>query len=184
MPYGTTSCSAPAQSHQDGIAPAIPIVRGDLGLRVTLCLASVSLQDDPRSCLHPWLMPAWRTLVPKGLQSPGGAHTDGGVTPRWHGARREAPLQHTGKSPAAAWATTPTPTLPAHSYLQPGSCQRFLITGTKPETRRQQDRRSPGNHRFTECSGLEGTSVGHPVQPPAEAGSRSVGCRGPCPGGS
>ena len=38
--------------------------------------------------------------------------------------------------------------------------------------------------RFTEWSGLAGTSVGHPVQPPAEAGSPTVGCRGPCPGGS
>jgi len=26
-------------------------------------------------------------------------------------------------------------------------------------------------HRTTELSGLEGTSVGHPVQPPAEVGS-------------
>jgi len=39
-------------------------------------------------------------------------------------------------------------------------------------------------HRITEWSGLEGTSVGHLVQPPAEAGSPTVGCRGPCPGGS
>ena len=39
-------------------------------------------------------------------------------------------------------------------------------------------------HRITECSGLEGTSVGHPVQSPAEAGSSTVGCTGPHPGGS
>jgi len=31
--------------------------------------------------------------------------------------------------------------------------------------------------------GLEGTSVGHPVQPPAEAGSPTAGCTGPRPGG-
>jgi len=40
------------------------------------------------------------------------------------------------------------------------------------------------NHRTTECSGLEGASVGHPVQPPAEAGSPTAGCTGPRPGGS
>ena len=40
------------------------------------------------------------------------------------------------------------------------------------------------NHRITECWGLEGTSVGHPVQHPAEAGSPTAGCKGPCPGGS
>ena len=37
------------------------------------------------------------------------------------------------------------------------------------------------NHRMV---GLEGTSVGHPVPPPAEAGSPTAGCTGPCPGGS
>ena len=31
------------------------------------------------------------------------------------------------------------------------------------------------NHRITECSRLEGTSVGHPVQPPAKAGSPTAG---------
>jgi len=40
------------------------------------------------------------------------------------------------------------------------------------------------NHRLTEWSGLEGTSVGHPVQPPAEAGSPRAGCTAPRPGGS
>ena len=37
--------------------------------------------------------------------------------------------------------------------------------------------------RITAWSGLEGTSVGHPVQPPAQAGSPRAGCTGPCPGG-
>jgi len=37
------------------------------------------------------------------------------------------------------------------------------------------------HHGITECSGLEGTSVGHPVQPPAQAGSPRAGCTGPCP---
>jgi len=40
------------------------------------------------------------------------------------------------------------------------------------------------DHRITEWSGLEGTSVGRLVQPPAEAGSPTAGCTGPCPGGS
>ena len=40
------------------------------------------------------------------------------------------------------------------------------------------------HHRITECWGLEGTSVGHPVQPPAKAGSPTVDCRGSCPGGA
>jgi len=40
------------------------------------------------------------------------------------------------------------------------------------------------NHRITAWLGLEGTSVGHPVQPPAEAGSPRAGCTGPCPGGA
>jgi len=39
-------------------------------------------------------------------------------------------------------------------------------------------------HRITEWSGLEGTSVSHPVQTPAQAGSPTAGCTGPCPGGS
>ena len=39
-------------------------------------------------------------------------------------------------------------------------------------------------HRITECLRLEGTSVGHLVQCPVEAGSPRAGCIGPCPGGS
>ena len=41
-----------------------------------------------------------------------------------------------------------------------------------------------GFHRITECSGLAGTSVGHLVQPPAEAGSPRAGCTAPRPGRS
>ena len=40
------------------------------------------------------------------------------------------------------------------------------------------------NHRVTECLGLEGTSVGRLIQPPAEAGSARAGCTGSCPGGA
>ena len=39
-------------------------------------------------------------------------------------------------------------------------------------------------HRITEWSGLAGPSMGHPSQPPAEAGSPRAGCTAPCPGGS
>ena len=39
-------------------------------------------------------------------------------------------------------------------------------------------------HRITERSGLEGTSGGHPAQPPAQAGSPRAGCTAPRPGGS
>ena len=39
-------------------------------------------------------------------------------------------------------------------------------------------------HRIIECLVLEGTSVGHPVQPPAQAGSPREGGTAPHPGGS
>ena len=37
---------------------------------------------------------------------------------------------------------------------------------------------------ITEWQGLEGTSVGHPAQPPAQAGSPRAGCTAPRPGGA
>ena len=40
------------------------------------------------------------------------------------------------------------------------------------------------NHRITAWQGLEGTSVGHLIQPPAQAGSPRAGCTAPRPGGS
>ena len=40
------------------------------------------------------------------------------------------------------------------------------------------------NHRIPECWGLAGPSVGHPAQPPAQAGSPRAGCTAPWPGGS
>jgi len=39
-------------------------------------------------------------------------------------------------------------------------------------------------HRITAWLGLEGTSVGHPAQPPAQAGSPRAGCAAPRPAGS
>ena len=41
-----------------------------------------------------------------------------------------------------------------------------------------------GERGITEWWGLEGTSVGHPVQPPAQAGSLRAGCTAPRPGGA
>lgn len=72
VPHGTAPYSAPAQSHRDGIAPAPSSARRSevtWGCVVTPCPASVSLQDCPRSCLHPRPLPARRTPLPKGLQS-------------------------------------------------------------------------------------------------------------------
>ena len=40
------------------------------------------------------------------------------------------------------------------------------------------------NHRITECLGLTGASVGHPAQPPAQAGSPRAGGTAPRPGGA
>ena len=40
------------------------------------------------------------------------------------------------------------------------------------------------DHRITECLGLEGPSVGHPAQPPAQAGSPRAGGTAPRPGGA
>jgi len=37
-------------------------------------------------------------------------------------------------------------------------------------------------HRIPECQGLAGPSVGHPAQPPAQAGSPRAGCTAPRPG--
>ena len=40
-----------------------------------------------------------------------------------------------------------------------------------------------GNYRIPAWQGLAGPSVGHPPQPPAEAGSPTAGCTAPRPGG-
>jgi len=40
------------------------------------------------------------------------------------------------------------------------------------------------NHRIPVWWGLAGTSVGHPAQPPAQAGSPTAGCTAPRPGGA
>jgi len=57
-------------------------------------------------------------------------------------------------------------------YKAEGTEEKQVITEMQPV------------HRITECSGLEETSVGHLVQPPAKAGSPRAGCTGPRPGGS
>ena len=44
--------------------------------------------------------------------------------------------------------------------------------------------RSPGFYRIPAWSGLAGPSVGHPAQPPAQAGSPRAGCTAPRPGGA
>jgi len=47
--------------------------------------------------------------------------------------------------------------------------------------RRSAQGSSPAYHRITEWQGVAGTSVGHPAQPPAQAGSPRAGCTGPHP---
>ena len=46
-----------------------------------------------------------------------------------------------------------------------------------PGRKHQREPSAIKNHRITGCSGLEGPSVGHPIQPPAEAGSPTAGER-------
>jgi len=59
----------------------------------------------------------------------------------------------------------------------------FNICGTKTKSLSRGGTDSQ-NCRITEWWGLEGTSVGHPAQPPAQAGSPRTGCTGPRPGGA
>jgi len=70
----------------------------------------------------------------------------------------------------------------ASSCLRQGGSLRRWASFTAKE-HQNRPRRSQ-NHRITEWSGLKGTSVGHPAQPPAEAGSPRAGCTAPRPGGS
>jgi len=76
-----------------------------------------------------------------------------------------------------------------HGLLFPGTVARVVTALRTPEepgtARRVEELQGIAScHRITEWSGLEGTSVGHQVQPPAEAGSPRAGCTGPCPSGS
>ena len=65
----------------------------------------------------------------------------------------------------------------ASSALDPAQVREYSTQSTKTADIQQY-------HRISEWSGLEGTSGGHPAQPPAEAGSPRAGCTGPCPSGS
>jgi len=64
---------------------------------------------------------------------------------------------------------------------QTGRAEVQLLRGSLSQTPLQQE---CGHRRITAWWGLEGTSVGHPAQTPAQAGSPRAGCTGPCPGGS
>jgi len=85
----------------------------------------------------------------------------------------------------AAGSAHADPTVPVHRPQKRGIetrltfaslCQQPENQGSHSNTFSQLD------HSITECSGLEGTSVGHLVQSPAEARSPTAGCTGPCPG--
>jgi len=56
---------------------------------------------------------------------------------------------------------------------------RYLASRRQHDTPETASQLQSQNHRITAWSGLEGTSVGHPVQPTAEAGSPRAGCTGP-----
>ena len=115
---------------------------------------------------------SWRGTVPRG------------GTPRRRRSLSKASLTDRSLSPPSLRCPEPTQpregqqhlNVPPDSFLQPRDrllcSQAGVGSGDGP------------NHRITECWGLEGTSGGHPAQPPAEAGSPTVGCRGPCPGGA
>jgi len=68
-----------------------------------------------------------------------------------------------------------------------GCAAGWRLSGLWEGSRLQRAPFLPGRYRlegFTEWSGLVGTSVGHPAQPPGEAGSPRAGCTAPRPGGA
>ena len=67
-----------------------------------------------------------------------------------------------------------------------GRSVTFYRSGTSrtPQAQAPRSTTPRQNHRVPAWQVLEGPSVGHPVQPPAEAGSPRAGCTAPHPGGS
>ena len=93
--------------------------------------------------------------------------------PTPHGTT-QSPLQLLGCFPSHGTGSACTgPSPPPQRERLPGTCVSSLVSLAL----------APPN-RIPAWSGLEGTSVGHPVPPPAQAGSPRAGCTAPHPGGS
>jgi len=135
-----------------------------------------ALAPSPAQALRSLLAPSAVPPPQPGQSSPHGhgtaAHagcTETGV----HGTRGSWALGCTAHGPSAAAAR-------GNPLLQPPS-SLGTAAATSSSTCSKELRLFHGQCRITEHSGLEGISGDHP---PAEAGSPTAGCRGPCPGGS
>ena len=150
-------------------SPVPHVAQGSTGVRVRLvgwtdCRGdrAVAAGASPAAVDSPFALCPCRSSVPQGCCCP---------VQQALGVRRRDP-HHPGRAPARGVLCTSSP----RTGMKPSrSSDALPVPSAAPSPRPAASSRSlrPA-HRITEWSGLEGTSVGHPVQPPAEAGSPTV----------